>query len=507
MKKLALIFLLSLVCLNIHSQTTYFTNSHPVGDSKETARLYSLEIQENGVIVTIELTAVKFAKRLNYWCSTNCYLAYGNIKLAIVAGYYVDGEIKQCGVGQEWGWSNVLAGEKRYYKLYFNGTIPPGLTTISVIDEGTYYWNGYSNKLVHSYSFRDYTITNPRKNYTSFTSEYAIKQHIDSNNDGYCGIYEQVAGNQNYKLACVKYKGKHVLIYMSSTTGLNWWEMGDIKAYLHKSASGIFKGDWYMGNKSVNKDTYIIFDGLSMTMTQPTGTAPGEYKYLKMYPASSPSVGGGSGNPSGDEWTGTGFALKDGYIVTNHHVIDNAKSIVVLGVNGNTSTEYKARVIGVDKNNDLALIKIDDYRFKGFTNVPYAVRNTTCEVGADVFVLGYPLTTYMGEEVKLTNGIVSSRTGYQGDVSTYQISAPVQPGNSGGPMFDDRGNIVGIVNAGIPGADNVGYAIKTSYLYNLVNTVSSTTIIPQNNTITGTSLAAKVKQVQKCVFFIKCKSN
>lgn len=207
------------------------------------------------------------------------------------------------------------------------------------------------------------------------------------------------------------------------------------------------------------------------------------------------------------EWTGTGFALEDGYIVTNHHVVDGAMSIVILGVNGNATIEYSAHVVGVDKNNDLAILAIDDSRFSGFGSVPYAVQNSICEVGEEVFVLGYPLTTYMGDEIKLTNGIISSKTGFQGEVGTYQISAPVQPGNSGAPLFDSKGNVVGIVNAGIPGAENVGYAIKTTYLYNLVQSVVNSSIIPQNNSIMGSSLADKVRQVKNHVFFIKCKGE
>ena len=113
----------------------------------------------------------------------------------------------------------------------------------------------------------------------------------------------------------------------------------------------------------------------------------------------------------------------------------------------------------------------------------------------------------MGEEIKLTNGIVSSRSGYQGDITTYQISAPLQPGNSGGPMFDKKGNVVGIINAGIPGAENVGYAIKSSYLYNLVGSVTSTSIIPQANHVVGNVLSDKVKSVKNCVFYIKCVGN
>ena len=126
------------------------------------------------------------------------------------------------------------------------------------------------------------------------------------------------------------------------------------------------------------------------------------------------------------------------------------------------------------------------------------------EVGENIFVLGYPLAQLMGNEIKLTNGIISSRSGYQGDISTYQMSAPVQPGNSGGPMFDDKGNVIGIVNAGIPGAENVGYAIKTSYLKNLVENVTSNNILPNNNQIESMSLPQKVAKVRDFVFFIMC---
>ena len=119
-------------------------------------------------------------------------------------------------------------------------------------------------------------------------------------------------------------------------------------------------------------------------------------------------------------------------------------------------------------------------------------------------MLGYPLTQALGNEIKLTNGIISSRTGYQGNISTYQMSAPVQPGNSGGPMFDNKGNIIGIVVAGVPGAENVGYAIKTSYLNILIESAGLNIKLPSNNTISTLSLAEKVKRVKNFVFYIEC---
>lgn len=207
------------------------------------------------------------------------------------------------------------------------------------------------------------------------------------------------------------------------------------------------------------------------------------------------------------QWTGTGFALNNGYIVTNHHVIEDAQDISIQGVKGAT-TKYKAKVIASDRNNDLAILKIDDSKFDGFGTIPYKVSTRIVDVGEDVFVLGYPLTQYMGEEIKLTNGIISSRTGYQGDVSSYQISAPIQPGNSGAPLFDSKGDIIGIINAGISQADNVGYAVKTPYLNTLLSTTLNEAILPKTAvSIANLSLPEKVKKIRNFIFFIKCSTK
>lgn len=206
-------------------------------------------------------------------------------------------------------------------------------------------------------------------------------------------------------------------------------------------------------------------------------------------------------------WSGTGFALKEGYIATNYHVIDDAKSITIQGINGDFNRSYTATVVGSDKINDLALLKISDPSFQGFGTIPYSIATTTAEVGEDIFVLGYPLTSTMGDEIKLTTGIISSKTGFQGDVALYQISAPIQPGNSGGPLFDKKGNIIGVVSAKHAGAENVGYAIKSNYLRNLIESCASTSIIPTSNTVSTLPLTNKVKLEKNFVFFIHCLAN
>ncbi|MEZ7938527.1 MAG: trypsin-like peptidase domain-containing protein, partial [Schleiferiaceae bacterium] len=86
-----------------------------------------------------------------------------------------------------------------------------------------------------------------------------------------------------------------------------------------------------------------------------------------------------------------------------------------------------------------------------------------------MFVLGFPYAlSLLGSEVKLTDGKISSQSGFQGYSKTYQISAPIQPGNSGGPLFNDDGDVIGVVSSKFTEGENVGYAIKSDYLLNLL---------------------------------------
>lgn len=204
--------------------------------------------------------------------------------------------------------------------------------------------------------------------------------------------------------------------------------------------------------------------------------------------------------------SGSGIILTtNGIIATNHHVIEGASVIdIQLTRNGEVKT-YKSKVLVDDKTNDLALLKIEDASFQNFSSIPYALKTSICNVGTSVFTMGYPMSNYLGEEVKITDGLISSKTGYQGDIATYQISVPIQHGNSGGPLFDKQGNLVGITNAGIPEADNVGYAIKASYLRNLIDASPIPINIPSNNNIANLSFTEKIKSLSSYIVHIKIK--
>lgn len=199
-----------------------------------------------------------------------------------------------------------------------------------------------------------------------------------------------------------------------------------------------------------------------------------------------------------------GFALNGKYVITNYHVIEGARSIFIQGIKGNFGPKYKAVVVATDRHNDLALLRVDSKWFSGFEGIPYNVKTSISDVGEEVFVLGYPMVNTMGTEIKLTTGVISAKTGFQGEVSLYQISAPIQPGNSGGPLFDRKGNIIGIVSSKHSRAENVSYAIKTSYLKNLLESPGSSWILPKNNKISNLTLAQRVRSLKNFVFLITC---
>ena len=202
--------------------------------------------------------------------------------------------------------------------------------------------------------------------------------------------------------------------------------------------------------------------------------------------------------------TGTAFAISsDGYLVTNYHVVSNADSLFVKGIGGDFNKKYSAKVVATDRNNDLVIIKLNDNLSKIIGKVPFVINSSIADVGENVFVLGYPLTNTMGTEIKLTNGIISSKSGYMDDLTSYQISVPVQPGNSGGPLFDKRGNLIGIVNAKHAGAENVTYAIKSIYLLNLIGLLPKKPNLGTKNILGSKTLSEQNKKLEKVVYLIE----
>ena len=215
-----------------------------------------------------------------------------------------------------------------------------------------------------------------------------------------------------------------------------------------------------------------------------------------------------STQPNARPWQsyGSGVVLtEDGYVVTNHHVVEDASDVEIGLVENNKIRYYSGEIISKDVNNDLALVRISDNSFKGFGRIPYNVEIDQASVGKEVFALGYPLKALLGDELKFTNGRISARSGAQGDISKYQMTVPLQPGNSGGPVFDFDGNLIGIAQGGIKYdvAENVAYCVKTTYVKSLVESLPDKFSLPNDRRNRGEDVEDIIKEVAPYVTLIR----
>ena len=206
--------------------------------------------------------------------------------------------------------------------------------------------------------------------------------------------------------------------------------------------------------------------------------------------------------------SGSGLVIdKRGYIVTNHHVIKNADTIHVELTKDGKKYRYLAKVVVKDKKHDLAILKVTDHKPLPFYSIPFKISESQSLIGTQVFALGYPLPVLMGREIKFTEGRISSQNGSAGDIASFQFSAPLQPGNSGGPLFDFEGNLVGINFAHIKPdyADNVAYAIKPVYLFNLAQKLPERPSLRYQNTMKNRNFKQKIELLSQYVVFIMVK--
>jgi S1-C subfamily serine protease len=205
---------------------------------------------------------------------------------------------------------------------------------------------------------------------------------------------------------------------------------------------------------------------------------------------------------------GSGFLIsKEGYIATNYHVIHGAKIIDVVFDFDGAKFKLPATVVQVDQENDIAIIKVD---FSGrVKSLPYSLDFQLYDIGTPIFILGYPYANVMGNEVKFTNGTLNSRTGIKGDVRYYQVSAPIQPGNSGGPCFTEDGKLIGIVSASLNEDmyknQNVNYVLKISYLQNLISLLPKKAFETEMKDISYSSNGAMIADFKRFVPLIYTK--
>ena len=205
-------------------------------------------------------------------------------------------------------------------------------------------------------------------------------------------------------------------------------------------------------------------------------------------------------------FSGTGFALTaDGYIVTSAHVIqglDFQKADSLL-IESRDHQRYHAETVYSDVKHDLAILRIKDRKFSGFGKLPYTFKGGQADLGERVYTLGYPR-----EDVVYGEGALSARSGFGGDTAFYQVSIPLNPGNSGGPLLDAQGNLIGVVSGRQDDAQGAAFATKSSYLVRLVDSLKNKQPVqayhlPRTNQLTGAARPQQLKRLQDFVFVVK----
>ena len=363
-----------------------------------------------------------------------------------------------------------------------------------------------------SYSFnpsRTPRIEYPKVEQTNET-EQTIRTYLTSNKlDALEGIYKSYQTDQMnyYKIGIINKGNQYKAIIIESD--LKQWKVGEVKAVFEQSSMKAFYSvKWYMGNKT-SLETFANMDNealLSIEFKDPKTGEKRQDKFIKMFPALTSDV---TFKKDNSKSSGSGFFLTiDGVLATNAHVVEGASSIEVTVTNEVGTFTYRAKVILVDGNNDVALLQIDDEKFKGLSQIPYGILENS-DVGAKVFTIGYPLNDVMGINYKVTDGIISSKSGIADDVRYYQISVPLQPGNSGGPLFNKEGNVIGITSSRLNGQavgtqiENVNYAIKSSYLLNLYTMLPNSVKLSSTSQVSTKEFQEQIKILKNYVLLIK----
>ena len=212
---------------------------------------------------------------------------------------------------------------------------------------------------------------------------------------------------------------------------------------------------------------------------------------------------------------GTGFLFSSrDYIITNYHVVKGASSIEVKFPNGEI---IKARLQAKDSQNDIAVLKLAQSPSSQIPDLKFG-DSSKVRPGDRVFTIGYPASSILGKNQKITDGIISSVTGIEDDPTMFQITVPIQPGNSGGPLFNERGEVIGITTASLSlnaiqsmGAipQNVNYAIKSSFVNNLLTTIPKTLLSNRGIVVVpnkpGNSLSDFFERVSNNIVLIEAK--
>ncbi len=293
----------------------------------------------------------------------------------------------------------------------------------------------------------------------SVPTDYAeFAKYLDQRRgrDPFEGIW--ITSGNDYTLGMVRDDGDPRYRYKAFIleTKRGNWKPGEIKIKFTNLNNGLAIGSYFLGNK---RESGVTFEATpDFLVSLPDAGVSGRILLTKIYPSQG---GPASGGPS----SGSAWHVGNGFFVTNAHVIEGGGALkLTVG-----RSVHNAHLVAQDKKLDLAIVKIAD----GAPPLPAIPLASDVKQGRNIFAVGFPLGKMLGEGVKITNGIVSALEGFGGDPTVLGITAAVQPGNSGGPVIDEDGRVVGVVVSKLRNAENVNYAVKVDYLLPLLKQVGA----------------------------------
>lgn len=203
---------------------------------------------------------------------------------------------------------------------------------------------------------------------------------------------------------------------------------------------------------------------------------------------------------------GTGFLVDTkGLLVTNYHVVEGARYIAV---ENSAGKDLQTQVVYLDPERDIAVLKITDTAFKAPPQIPYAIKKTTADIAEPIFSLGYPRN-----DIVYGEGYLAAKTGYNGDTLSVQISINANRGNSGSPILNGNGEVIGVLSARQTSAEGAVFAVQSKYIHEALSnlrkkdTVFQNLKLPASSSLKGTDRTQQVKKIADCVYMVKVNKN